>query len=1316
MLSVANKRREDVHKRRLLTGHIHEEGSTMRFLERRGWAPGARTARSMMSSAVATAAIAATALAAAAGCAALPSPAHAEENGPVNWTSLIGGPGAKGSIVGTNADNVNETRALTDGGSIAAGAYDGKALDNPPEGVKGDVDAVLTRLDASGNIVWQQFAGGSKGDFFNSVIDTNDGGFLAVGRTQSEDGDVDGKARGGNDGFIVKFDSEGNQQKAVTFGGSDRDELFSVQHALDGSGYIVVGSTSSTDGDLANANAHGGTDAVIAKLDNDLNVRWVTAIGGSETDKFSAATIVQAAVAPADDGTTVDVTDGYLAVGTTKSTDGDFEGTSLGGDDAVVAKFTLDGQLEWLHTFGGAGDDSATAIDRVPETSVLDQATGITTITNNGYVISGTTDSNEGTFAAQKQTGTADESIDSAFLLRLDAQGETTWANVLEGSADVTGDRVLSTPEGFLLAGTVKANDEGANDTDFTGTQAFGKKDIYVSLYADNGARLNLFTFGGSDDDTLRGLAGGSESNYYLTGATKSADGQFAGMQGRLDGFVISLDSAGLTSYAEEKLLVPVSALKATTDEPSMMSPMLYKDAYVEKSGEQYTVTVYFTDADMMGSTVNSSILGDVSYERDGKMVAADPDFWDLTTHVKSSTMVLKSLDAPVPVNIKGTMGDIRLNFTPGEARPTDIPPYFEPIKVEAPDFPATWKTTFGGTDYEYGADVAKLANGNLAVVGQTYSQDGDFAGLQRGPACAYISIRTAAGEAVKTFELGGLEDNFVAYASSVAATSDGGFIVTGGYTPPEGSAPTGDFAGLATETSTHGGIDGFIARFDAEGNQQWMTGFSGSQHDQIRQVKELADGSFVISAETLSDDGDMGGIAQGLFDVAVAKYSADGQRQWVKSISGGSLDSTDFGLDAMADGNLLITGITVPATDGGTYIPGLDESFGGTFDLCAAKLSTQDGSVQWIHAYGGNADDYLGSAVATSDGGFLVTGQTKSTTNTFGGTGTGYMNSFLMKCNAAGDVEWSRFIKSTEASEGRRILELDDRYVLVGDSRGTDFDFKGLNKGSSDVFVAEYTKDGDRTKLENIGGTLDEYTVQVMAPNDYQVLVLSDAESNDGDWTDMNQGKSDSALLAYDYREAPVDTSALEELVGKAQALTEADYSPETWAVLAKQLSAAQELLASENATQKDIDAAAVQLQLALDGLAPAKTPDPEPNPDPDPDNPKDPSNPGDGDDGDGGEQPGDGTDDPNGDQGSDPDGNAPIAGTGNGTPNGTGGAGAGTPVAGNGSAGGTATKALASTGDPTALVAGTALLGAVAAATAAGMALKRRCREHTR
>ena len=1156
----------------------------------------------------------------------------------VQWATLFGG-SSTSSIAGL-CDGIAQTQRLGDGGFVAAATM-GEDKVSPDEHAKGKSDAVLVRYDASGGEQWRTFVEGEKADLFNSVTETDDGGFLAVGATQSTKFDLEGKSRGGKDGLLAKFDAQGNLVKTATFGGSDADELTRVTPALDG-GYVAVGYTNSTDGDIEQTGkAEGDRDAIIAKFDDDLNLAWVTRVGGTKDESVSGTQqdsfvgLVQMQDAHALDGLgeDVEVSAGYVAVGYSNANNGDLEGANQGGQDVLVTKFTSDGKVEWVRSFGGSAEDKATSIARATSTHSA-PLEGAPTY-DNGFVITGTTKSIDGSFEGRD----AAEADSAGFAVSMSATGDIRWTSLIEDSAAVTADSVVCAPEGYLVAGV-----HSASDLDFTGTESYGKKDAYVAHLSEDGARLGVEALGGSDDETVAYLAPSGTDDYLLCGYTKSNDGMFAGVAGKTDGFAASLSADALLTHAEQKTLVPVAAWRADSDTASMMAPMLYKDAYVERTGEQYEVTVYFTRATIMGSEVSPTILGAVSYDRgDGVMVDALSDSYDEKTRVKSTTIKLTSLDKPVAIHIEGSMGDVRLSFTPDAAADTDTPPYFEPVEVTLPDFECTWKATFGGTSEDYAADTTVLASGNLLAVGQTYSQDGDFDGLQRGPSCAFVQERDAAGEVVRTFELGGMENGYSSYAASVDALADGGFMLCGGYTSTTGT-PAGDFASLDMEGAVFGQTDSYVARYAADGSLVWMRGLSGSGHDQAKQVRATADGGCIALFETSSHDGDMEGDAnRGVFNLMVVKYDAEGAVQWRRTIGGTNLESSDFGLDVLANGNYVVGGIK------SSYSHDFEDAeyFGNTFDLFATEISAQTGESVWLRTYGGSSNEYLNAVTATSDGGFIMVGDTKSGDGTFAASATGYDNSYVMKLGATGAVEWVSALKSSEYNEAERVVELADRYIVLGNTSGTDFDFKNLNKGSSDAYVAQFDKQGDRLALDVIGGSAADYAAQITAVNDYQVNVFMYGESADGDFAERPQGANDVMLLTYDWREKPVDTSALEAAIEQAGGLTESDYTPDSWAIFQSKLAAAQAVLADENATEEQVDEAMVALRLAMDGLAKAE-----------------PGDDGDGDSGSGG-------DDDNGSGGDDDNGGKPGEADGSGS--GADGSGSGADGSGSGADGAT-------------------------------------------
>lgn len=1022
---------------------------------------------------------------------------YAEEGNLVKWSSLIGSTGS-GSFSLTTSDSVNHVETLLDGSMLVTGIFDGNKVTDIPE-LKGKQDGYLAKYDRNGNELFRTFVGGSATDLLNYGIASNHGGYIAVGYSQSDDQDFLSANKGGKDGVIVKLNESGQIEKTVNFGGSDADELKAILNAP-GGGYIVAGYSNSNDGDLTLANkTTTDRDGILAKYDKDLNLEWVTKVGGSEGESANKRMDELHSV--------VRVDDGYYAVGYGNSDGGDLENIHLGKKDILLVKIDEQGQKQWVKTYGGSEDDEASVVMATARSSSDDERTGRETTQSMGLVLAGTTSSQDGTFADSKTIEGK-----SAFILRLDEEGEVIWKDTLSCSENSVANGLQVIGDGYVITGTFTKN-----DLDFTGQTLNGKKNGYISYYSTDGNRLNTLSFGGNDQDEILGVERTAGEDFVVYGKTSSTGGFVSGTKGKSDGFLACLDGEQVRSYVTYKYLVPVQAWKVKEDQPSMMAPMLYQDAYVEKVGEQYQVTFYFINAAIMGTTVSAKTLGAVSYESNGSFVDALKDEYDEKTQVKTVKILADSLDTPILIHIEDAMGDIRLSFNTSEMQETEIPPYFAPVQIQVPDFDATYKTNVGGSDYDYVNDTVTLSNGNVVIVGQTYSNDGDFAGGLKGGSSGFVLEYDQDQQLVQKMLIGGTQYDSIAYISGISPIENGGYYVTGSYAEGEGVAPTGDFADLKTEDSVHGMQDAFVARYDENHQQMWIKGFSGSNYDQAKTIKTTEDGGCIILIETNSFDGDMKDRNAGLFDLALVKYDKEGTREWIQCINGVNIESSKLGIDILANGNYIVGGIFSSTNGDFSEV----DRYGNLFDLFACEIS-KDGEILKMQSYGGDHNDYFSQILATKDGGFLMVGDTKSVTDTFENAGTGYSNAYILKCNANLEKEWVKVIKSSENSEAISAVETEEHYYVLGDSRGNDFDFENLNKGNMDVFFAKLDKNGTLLDLKTIGGTDADYSVKLNQVNSYQLGILVYDESNDGDFAEMNRGKFDGSYLVYSYQEQP--------------------------------------------------------------------------------------------------------------------------------------------------------------------------------------------------
>lgn len=139
-----------------------------------------------------------------------------------------------------------------------------------------NLDIWVAKLNSTGGIVWQRCFGGSDEDTGECIQQTSDGGYIFIGGTESSDGNVTG-AKGEGDVWVVKLTPAGNIKWQKCFGGSSGDYGRSIEQTPDG-GYIFTGGTASTDGDVV---GNGSGNAWVVKIDANGNIKWKQCLGDS---------------------------------------------------------------------------------------------------------------------------------------------------------------------------------------------------------------------------------------------------------------------------------------------------------------------------------------------------------------------------------------------------------------------------------------------------------------------------------------------------------------------------------------------------------------------------------------------------------------------------------------------------------------------------------------------------------------------------------------------------------------------------------------------------------------------------------------------------------------------------------------------------------------------------------------------------------------------------------------------------------------------------------------------------------------------------
>ncbi|MFN0175600.1 MAG: T9SS type A sorting domain-containing protein [Saprospiraceae bacterium] len=184
--------------------------------------------------------------------------------GKIEWQKTLGGAGL---------DRANDIHQTKDGGYIVAGQA--RSSGGDVTGSHGGYDFWVVKLNETGSIEWQKALGGTAEDYGSSIHQTNDDGYVVIGQTQSNNGDVLGND-GGADLWVVKLTDSGEIQWQKTLGGTMAEHGFSIQQTND-SGYILAGESWSSNGDLTENK--GETDLWIVKLSPESSSTFETYAG-----------------------------------------------------------------------------------------------------------------------------------------------------------------------------------------------------------------------------------------------------------------------------------------------------------------------------------------------------------------------------------------------------------------------------------------------------------------------------------------------------------------------------------------------------------------------------------------------------------------------------------------------------------------------------------------------------------------------------------------------------------------------------------------------------------------------------------------------------------------------------------------------------------------------------------------------------------------------------------------------------------------------------------------------------------------------------
>lgn len=208
----------------------------------------------------------------------------------------------------------------------------------------------------------------------------------------------------------------------------------------------------------------------------------------------------------------------------------------------------------------------------------------------------------------------------------------------------------------------------------------------------------------------------------------------------------------------------------------------------------------------------------------------------------------------------------------------------------------------------------------------------------------------------------------------------------------------------------------------------------------------------------------------------------------------------------------------TIKKTDDGGYIflgsnsskDGDATEMKGIYDFWVVKL-TNFGGIQWQKSLGGESYDFPRAIKQTSDGGYIVIGETQSTTGDVVGN-HGKSDVWIIKLGILGNIEWKKTYGGSSYDDAYDIIQTTDGgFAIAGHSRSTDGDLTGLNNNANnnDIWLLKIDNIGNIMWQKMYGGTGDDQSRKIHQTADNGFIIGAETTSNNGDVTN-NHGYYD--------------------------------------------------------------------------------------------------------------------------------------------------------------------------------------------------------------
>ena len=340
---------------------------------------------------------------------------------------------------------------------------------------------------------------------------------------------------------------------------------------------------------------------------------------------------------------------------------------------------------------------------------------------------------------------------------------------------------------------------------------------------------------------------------------------------------------------------------------------------------------------------------------------------------------------------------------------------------------------------------------------------------------------------------------------NEVLKTSDNGFVAVG-------ESNSENYNGLKSH-GTNMNKDAIIVKYDNLGNIMWSKNFGGSNADSFYTVIEDND-SYLALGTTLSKDEDLEGISQEQAIIAVKYDKNNGNIKYKKALFTNTKSNNEYDVKKVIK-------------DGSNYYVYLrGRNINESMTLCYIVKYDSEFNEIWRKPYSDKYLSSINSMIKTNNNTLLfdVSGSRQNgefTEDIFISGATRFSVLFEISMED-GTLINKTSIGGNKVTDVKEIIEVNDGYIIVGNSSATTNDFENSNKGKNDSYIAKIGKTSNENGIlpiiwiKTFGGSESDIFSDAIYDGE-NIIVIGSTLSSDGDYIEFNN--IENKTLSYIYK-----------------------------------------------------------------------------------------------------------------------------------------------------------------------------------------------------